>query len=137
MTMRDKIAALMWRTQAVDVGAPASVANARTPEAFSDESQETRDTWLKQADAILAALPGMVPELVWEGPSFGFYSAPTIGGIFRAAWDTSPRDGDHYTMQFDRDEVEMFPTFDAAKAAANAHHRAAVCEAMGLPEVKP
>jgi len=58
--LRDKIAAQMWRTHATDVGAPESVATARTPEAFADESDSTRATWLRQADAIIVALPGPV-----------------------------------------------------------------------------
>ncbi|URC15548.1 hypothetical protein DB2_46 [Octadecabacter Antarctic DB virus 2] len=64
--MREQIAALMWHTQSVNSGAPASVAWHRTPEAFSSAGKATRDVWLKQADAIIAALPSMVAPLVWR-----------------------------------------------------------------------
>jgi hypothetical protein len=129
MTMRDKIAAVMWRTQAVDVGAPESVPKARTPEAFSDEADSTRATWLKQADAIIAALPGMVVPLVWEKSHTmpwddDYHSLPTAYTIRCAdenGWKWSYNGGHGY---------ERGP--EAAKAAANAHHRAAVCKAMGL-----
>jgi hypothetical protein len=53
----ERVAAELWRTQAVDSGAPASVAERRTPEAFADEAETTRAKWHKFARAALAALP--------------------------------------------------------------------------------
>jgi len=107
MTMRDKIAVLL------------------------QDSYENDQTFEDAADTLLAALPGMVPELVWEQPLGGFHRAPTIGGKVEIMWDTSPHDKDHYVLFPGTKQSQVFMTLPAAKAAANAHHQAAVCKAMG------
>ena len=82
------------------------------------------------ADAILAALPGMVPDLVWsKAPTVGYaenvtqmsgqYWIGKVGG----AWVVT---GFSYFVGL------TFPTLESAKSAANAHNAAAVCKAMGL-----
>lgn len=53
--MVDDLAAILWRTEAFDVGAPVSIAEKRTREAFSDESDGTKNRWRKFARAALAS----------------------------------------------------------------------------------
>jgi hypothetical protein len=91
------------------------------------------------AGIILAALPGMVPDLVWKDESRGILSssAATINGKYHVAfddgvgaWYASLEIGDHENpILIEPLDVD---TFSAAKAAAKAHNRAAVCKAMGL-----
>ena len=138
MTMRDQIAALLWRTEAVDSGTPQSLIDRRTPEAFADQSPELRGKWFKYADAILAALPGMGPDLVWAetrhkspdqlacrstalGINYVIYSSPKGGKCILSSC------GAAYIGP-----LHMADTV-AAKAAANAHHRAAIAKAAGWP----
>jgi len=136
MTMRDQIAALLWRTEAVDSGTPQSVIDGRTPEAFADQSPELRRNRFKYADAILAALPGMIPDLVWAETRHK--SPDQIGNRASAI-------GQHYSIiaGIDREKCVLtsggvdnigpfhHPTIEAAKAAANAHNRAAIAQAAG------
>lgn len=78
------------------------------------------------ADAILAALPDMVPDLVWEGDAehsivsqsnlHWFEIYPYTQGMF--ALDN----GEWYSSH---------PTLKAAKAAANAHHKAQIMKSLG------
>lgn len=53
---RERLAAALWKAQATDTGTPQSVVDARTPEAFVEESGETRRKWFKMADASLRAI---------------------------------------------------------------------------------
>ena len=132
MTMRDKIAAVMWRTQAEGVGAPASVANARTPEAFADESRETRNTWLKQADAIIAALPVLVPDLEWEKTTDHWQASDRLGGRYEVFRLSGGRSTAHHLVRGYGVQIGDGSSMGSDIAAANAHHRAAVCKMMGL-----
>ena len=54
----EALAAILWREQAVDVGAPLSVSAGRTHEEFAKQSPETRAPFLKYAKAALRALTG-------------------------------------------------------------------------------
>lgn len=79
------------------------------------------------ADAVLAALPDMVPELVWEDPHLGIWRSGT-----RFKGDHAPytvfhdviRNLDRYTSYFGIRGLGQHTTLEAARAAANAHHRA-------------
>jgi hypothetical protein len=55
MSAPERIAAALWREEAVDAGAPPSLAARRTPEAFADESDVIRAKWLKLAHAAIRA----------------------------------------------------------------------------------
>ena len=93
------------------------------------------------ADAILAAMPGMIPGLVWEDKHTVVLSssAATRNGKYHVAfdddvdaWYASLEIGDHdCPIMIEPLDVD---TFAAAKVAANAHHRAAMCKAMGWAE---
>lgn len=97
------------------------------------------DGYENLVDAIIAALPGMIPELVWEDKHTGFLSssAATSNGKYHVAfdgevyaWYASLEIGEHdCPIMIEPLDVD---TFEAAKAAANAHHRAAVCKVIGL-----
>jgi hypothetical protein len=52
-----RVAAAMWKAEAVDAGTPQSVADGRTPEAFDDQSDYIRARWTKFARAAITALP--------------------------------------------------------------------------------
>ena len=53
-----ELAAVLWREEAVNAGAPNSVAVGRTIEAFTEQSPELQARWLKFARAALRALAG-------------------------------------------------------------------------------
>ena len=142
MTMRDQIAALLWRTEAVDSGTPQSVIDRRTPEAFADQSPELRGKWFKYADAILAALPGMIPDLVWEnGPSHIYF---VYGNLYKdlCGYNFTTEDivvDEGFSLYFGEIQIaaELFCTPEDAKAAANAHNRAAIAKAAGWTAPAP
>ena len=85
-----------------------------------------RDT----ADAIIAALPGMVKPLEWDdvGDKWNTITCGRVqitqSGCF-PHWDLScaAPDFDGY-----------FDSLDSAKAAANAHHRAQIMDALGIAQ---
>jgi len=88
---------------------------------------------IKAADAIIAALPDMVPDLVWEGN----IASNGMGGRYVIDWYDA---GDLCTQltfhQFGNPPVQEYIAFahivDTLKAAANAHHKAQVMTALGL-----
>jgi hypothetical protein len=125
MTMRDKIAAIVADTY--------------------DSEDVLSIHCALVADAILAALPGMIPDLVWEcvQTSFGpeTYEAKCISGRYQVFTDEDSCAGavfaEHATLPEYFGTVKatsisrVWGGFTAAKAAANAHHRAAIAQAAG------
>jgi hypothetical protein len=65
----EKVAAAMWRAEAMDAGTPESVVRNRTPEAFAEQAEETRARWHKFARAAIAAMrkDAAMDRLVAEG----------------------------------------------------------------------
>jgi len=129
-TMREKIAAVIVANRACD------------------NWHEPLPADLELADAILAALPGMVPELVWEVPDERHFARGDCHGyteqiayLDKLDWYRIYPVSDNEWMwvrQFrmvyhDGQRREDVPRIspDDAKAAADAHHRAAMCKAMG------
>jgi len=53
----EQIAARLWKADAEDCGAPASVAEGRTPEAFAEQASEVRARWHKLARAAPTPAP--------------------------------------------------------------------------------
>lgn len=51
----DDLAAILWRTEAEDAGAPASIAEGRTRTAFDGQSDELKKRWRKFSRAALSA----------------------------------------------------------------------------------
>jgi len=52
----DDVAAELWKAEAEDAGAPASIANGRTRDAFDDQSDELKRRWRKFARAAVRAI---------------------------------------------------------------------------------
>ena len=103
MTMRDKIA------QTVSSGAK-----------WRDKGE------FVLADAILAALPDMIAPLVWvenvDQGEGGEVALSSIGHVFHAMTDGWSL---HRSLDWN-DAIDL----ETAKAAANAHHRAAIMSAF-------
>jgi len=74
------------------------------------------------ADAILAALPDMIPDLVWMRN--GDHHAGGYGHVIRKM-------GSQFVLTGRNSHARQFDTIEAAKAAANAHHKAQLAKAMG------
>jgi len=80
------------------------------------------------ADAIIAALPDMVPELVWTDPNESNYRH-----TFSGAYEIShPRTSLFFDASGQLVKLGAYHTIESAKAAANAHHRVQVMQALGL-----
>ena len=110
MSIRDKIAEIVTEShKGVSLGIP-------------------NDLWA--ADAILAALPDMIPDLVWRDITAGFGTTDYFimpvpsSGEFRV-----------YGIKGDYDNSAQYPDLDSAQAAANTHNRAAF-KAMLTGETK-
>jgi len=82
------------------------------------------------ADAILAALPGMAPDLVFECSSSNeqlYKAVSNFGGYYI---EHSKSGAFIWWAPFGVGKLKDY-TIEAAKAAANAHHRAAIAKAAG------
>lgn len=119
--MIEHIAAELWRVQVVDAGAPASVSHRRTPEAFADHDDRTRDVFLRYATAVLDLCGPKLLE--WRHPSSANFRK---GECFHARCAThhhavhKKQDGWWYNV-----DSKTYPTLEAAQAAAQAHADAA------------
>ena len=129
--LREKLAFIMWKNDA-ERAAP-NVAKRRTESAFQEQNNDAMARWLIFADAIIAALPGMVKPLEWKTQKYwspeqiGHHAAPY--SIYEnpengACVITS---GSPYFFG-----PEHTSDVEAAKAIANAHHRAAIMAALGV-----
>lgn len=79
------------------------------------------------ADAIIAALPDMVPPLVWSDYPMG--SRCDTDSVYNINyWEPEKVFVDAYTT------MRRHPTLEAAKAAANAHHAAQIMQALGIAQ---
>lgn len=93
-----------------------------------------RDSFRDIADAIIAALPDMVEPLVWHDYGKNEYHL-SLGSV-------AEQNGNFYRIrcigldawQIEGDLTGIFPTLEAAKAAANAHHRAQAVSVFGIKE---
>jgi len=113
MTMREQIAAVIVENRAVD------------------NWGEPRPADYELADAIIAAMPGMVPDLVWVKFGEECVRAEGVLGRYEVIWGFQ---NGQYALDVPGHgrRTEWHPTIEAAKAAVNAHNRAAVCKALGL-----
>ena len=102
MTMRDKLAAI------IDKNLP-----------------EDYDFGVEAADAIIAALPGMVHDLVWDETKW-----PLESDLFGYVIDK--RNENSFFVYHPHNRPQWRSTLEAAKAAANAHNRLAFCKMIGL-----
>lgn len=124
-----RVAAAMWRAEAIDAGTPPSVIAARSPEAFAEQSDYTRARWEKFARAALAAASPGVRPLAWEQISHRTIEAAGVGSCYRiqTADDGSVRWQSQYMGEWhDADSVE------AAKDAVGKFHEAKLSEFLDL-----
>lgn len=77
------------------------------------------------ADAIIAALPGMVPPLMWQRN--GFHYAGGHGYVVR-------KFNKRYTLTVRNSHGREFDDLDAAKTAAQAHHVEQIMYALGIKQ---
>ena len=113
--MIEHIAAELWRVQVVDAGAPASVSHRRTPEAFADHDDRTRDVFLRYAAAVLD-LCGPKP-LIWQRNG-DHWACGREGLVIRKI-------ASRFTLTRRNAFDQTFDTIKAAQAAAQAHYAAA------------
>ena len=98
-------------------------------------STRNKDGWgvHNAADAIIAALPGMVKPLEWVKAQINYHRSDPLNGAIRytvresinqpGAW--------HWYLNGTRDSTP-FPSLEAAKAAAQAHYTAQIMAAFGI-----
>ncbi len=86
-------------------------------------------TNLEKASAIVAALPDMIPDLVWTGPC-----ADAGNGCYYQMLESQSGRSFQLTFIFRNGSHSLgYPkTADHAKAAANEHHKVAVMAALGV-----
>lgn len=133
MDKREHLAAILWRTEAEGTGTPQSVIDLRTPEAFGNESQQTRNKWFKYADVAIAALePVKVKPLEWEYHPAGGIAAPPTGHAYII--DTRTK-GRVYSIKGFNPQ-RQFASMDEAKAAAQADYERRILAALAEQDGK-
>ena len=89
-------------------------------------------TSVEIADGWIAALPNMVPELVWEDCP-DFFSATVAAKTYRSGqYRIGKFESGYCVTGFPQFVGQRFDTLDEAKAAANAHHAAALMSSLGI-----
>lgn len=129
----EALAAVLWKTQAVDVGAPKSVADARTLDAFREESHDTIANCEKLARAALEAMGPK--DLVWSGGTVSFRSGGERGYLV----EFDVRFGWGFWAPFnnyDDEPDQRCSSEQEAKDAASAHHHAALWAMTKLGETE-
>ncbi len=153
---RELIAAILWKAQALS-SAPTSIYKRRTPSAFLDAGDKAREPFLIQADAILAALPEIIADMVepleWEEhPENGdpvMAKAVTKFGTYFICDDTDDFSG-LYCEFITHQDATWFGTVRAKTELLfqyeheddhtnlyhipNAHNRATSLKALGMKE---
>jgi len=84
------------------------------------------------ADAIMLTWPDMIEPLVWERGVVD-WACLKQGGKY-VACSTSPYGSWAWWLDGDDETREVHPSEEAAKAAANTHHRAAIMAAFGVAQ---
>lgn len=95
---------------------------------IADATEDGLDP-LDTAGAILAALPGMVPDLVWDIDQ----KDPVItakGGYYRLLFDCRANEGTEWMVLISGKWVAASTKAECVEAA-NAHHRATIAKAAG------
>ena len=136
---RELIAAILWKAQALS-SAPTSIYKRRTPSAFLDAGDKAREPFLIQADAILAALPEIIADMV-EPLEFVGGKAKSVGNNY-LVWpylgrnQAKPHLGPECWMAITTSGHKLghHPTEQAAIEAANTHHRTTILKALGMEE---
>jgi hypothetical protein len=86
------------------------------------------------ADAIIAALPDMIPNLAWEYMTErGYWCSQSALGLYECGFDDgwwATLDGYGYWEWEPEEDPRSYSTEFAAQDAANTHHRAAIMAAF-------
>ena len=109
MTMRDKIAAII-----------------------DANLSEDYDGGVQAADAIIAALPVLVPDLEWEKTTGHWQASDRLGGRYEVFRLSGGRSTAHLLVRGYGIQIGDGSSMWSDIAAVEAHHRAAVCKMMGL-----
>ena len=111
MSMRDKIEDIIWKNSNIN-----------------DHAIDIT------TDAILAALPDMIPNLAWEYVSQGgYWRSQSALGLYECGFDDgwwAALDGYQYWEWEPEEDPRSYSTEFAAQAAANTHHRATIMAAF-------
>ena len=124
----EKMAAKLWRSEALRVNGTAGTAMRRTPEAFLNESQSTQDKWNGIAQAAFNALMDAVPDLVFDKSSG---TARDVSGNWLIVRDVSYGQEGYRVYLNSSWESENCGTYEIAVRVANAHYRKLVSEIWG------
>ena len=137
--LTQRVAAAMWKAEATDSGTPQSVIDARTPEAFAEQSEQVRKRWAKFARAALPAVSApvavRVKPLEWKEHHDGNHRK---GEVFstRSPVSFAPiaahKKHDGWWLNVD---CKTYPTLEAAKAAAQADYAARIMAAIDVVDV--
>ena len=133
--LRETIAHAIWRNEA-ERAAPGSFKGDQAMSMQHKIATIIDDMFLDGPDAtakaIIAALPGGVNPLVWEDQRAGAYAWPLGLHYYTDGeaddWCVACMIGD-----FDIWHSDNLSTLEAAKSSADAHYRATVMAAFGLP----
>lgn len=99
-----------------------------------DEIQSDEPSCYALADAIIAALPDMIPDLMWYEGALGYWFAddPLTQSKLDVYRAHPHRDGIGYWTYYRDFKTDVFSCAEQAKSAANAHHKAHVMTVLGL-----
>jgi len=124
-TMRDKIAAIVHEntTGALSDYDIADDVMRGDPEIY----EASRAT----ADAIIAAMPGMLPDLQWEKTTGHWQASDRLGGRYEVFRLSGGRSTAHHLVSGYGVQIGDGSSMGSDISAANAHHRAAMCKALG------
>ena len=127
MTMRDEITAI------IHAGTKQALSDYDIADDVISNDPEIAEADRATAEAILDALPGMIPELVWSCSSStdSHHQSKTLFGSY---YIERGKDGLFYWWAPFHIGKLHAPTIEAAKTAANAHRRATMCKEMGWAE---
>mgnify|MGYP003653472031 CR=1 FL=1 len=89
-------------------------------------------TSVEIADGCIAALPGMVPELVWVGFTSGAYKIEVHEGGIADVWFCGKAIEEDEEHELLHGGYLTLVSMDDLKSAANAHHVATLMSSLGI-----
>ena len=126
MTMRDEIAAI------IHAGTKQALSDYDIADDVIRNDPQIAEADRATADAILAALPGMVPSLEWVKTTGHWQATDVWDGRYEVFSLSRGKSTAHYMVRGHGIQIGDGSSMGSDIAAANAHNRAAVCKAMGL-----
>jgi hypothetical protein len=129
MSMRDNndiAAKIVYEAMRWAVANQQGLRDGKTPSWVDHGNGFAQEEARSAADAIIAALPDMIKPLVWDDYPMGSSCKIDNDDYSINYWEHEGVFVDAYTT------MHRQPTLELAKAAANAHHRAAIMAAFNL-----